>query len=42
MLKGGAGLYRARVGDYRIVYKIDDRRLSVDVVRIGNRREVYR
>jgi mRNA interferase RelE/StbE len=31
-----------RVGDYRIVYAIEDDRLLVLVIRIGHRREVYR
>ncbi|MGH7282426.1 MAG: type II toxin-antitoxin system RelE family toxin [Polyangiaceae bacterium] len=35
-------LYRVRVGDLRIVYAIDDRVLTVLVVRIRHRREVYR
>ena len=35
-------LYRVRVGDYRIVYRIEDKRLVVLIVRIGHRREVYR
>jgi len=30
------------VGDYRIVYAIEDRALVVLVVRVGHRREVYR
>lgn len=34
--------YRVRVGDYRIVYEIADHVLIVTVLRIGNRREVYR
>ena len=37
-----SGLYRLRVGDYRIVYKIDDDRLIVLVVRIGHRKDIYR
>ncbi len=41
-LAGGDDLYRIRVGDYRIVYKIYDRVLLVLVVRLGHRREVYR
>ncbi len=40
-LKGETDLRRVRVGDYRIVYKIDERALLVIVVRIGHRREVY-
>jgi len=34
--------YRIRQGDYRIVYSIDDKKLLVDIVKIGHRREVYR
>ena len=35
-------LYRMRVGDYRIIYQIQDAVLVVLVVQIGNRREIYR
>lgn len=41
-LEGVTGLYRIRVGDYRIIYKIQDTNMVVLVVRIGHRREVYR
>jgi mRNA interferase RelE/StbE len=41
-LQGETGVYRVRVGDYRIVYEVFDRVLVVQVVRIGHRREVYR
>lgn len=34
--------WKFRVGDYRVVYQIQDDVLVVVVVRIGNRREVYR
>jgi mRNA interferase RelE/StbE len=34
--------WRYRVGDYRIIADIQDARLCVQVVRLGNRREVYR
>jgi mRNA interferase RelE/StbE len=34
--------WKYRLGDYRIVARIVDRRLVVIVVRIGHRREVYR
>ena len=40
-LEGSDG-YRVRIGDYRVVYLIDDRQKAVDVVRIAHRREVYR
>ena len=41
-LKGEAGLWRVRVGDYRVVYRIEDERLVVVVIRVAHRREVYR
>ncbi len=41
-LEGADDLYRIRAGDYRIVYRIEDERLLVLVIRIGHRREVYR
>ena len=41
-LSGEDGLYRTRAGDHRVVYRIEDGRLLVLVVKIGNRREVYR
>jgi mRNA interferase RelE/StbE len=41
-LRGGADLYRIRVGAWRVVYRIEDDRLVVFVVRIGHRRDVYR
>jgi mRNA interferase RelE/StbE len=34
--------YRTRVGDYRVVYAIDDSERLVIVARIAHRREVYR
>lgn len=40
-LVGGAGEWRVRTGDYRIVYEIEDDRLLILVLRIGHRREVY-
>ena len=35
-------LYRIRQGRYRILYRIADGALIVEVVRVGHRREVYR
>ncbi len=34
--------YRIRVGAYRVVYTIDDAIVTVVVVRVGHRRDVYR
>ena len=42
MLKGDLdGYYRYRVGDYRVVYYIDDEQKQVVVTIIAHRREVY-
>ena len=36
------GLYKFRVGEYRLLCHKDDRQLSILVVRVGHRRAVYR
>jgi mRNA interferase RelE/StbE len=41
-LRGGDNEWRIRVGDYRLVYTIDDAKLLVEVTRIGHRSEVYK
>jgi mRNA interferase RelE/StbE len=41
-LAGPSGLWRVRIGDYRIVYLIDDDQQMVDVRIIAHRRDVYR
>ncbi|MEJ0001289.1 MAG: type II toxin-antitoxin system RelE/ParE family toxin [Verrucomicrobiota bacterium] len=38
----GANLWRLRVGDYRVVYALDDAAKVVDVVIIQHRKDVYR
>jgi mRNA interferase RelE/StbE len=38
----GIGLYRLRVGRYRIVYRLKEERLSVLVIRVGHGSEVYK
>ena len=41
-LRDRANEWRIRVGDYRIIYEIDDNELLVTVLRIRHRREAYR
>jgi len=41
-LSGESGLWRYRVGDYRILVSIHDDELLVLVVSVGHRRQVYR
>jgi mRNA interferase RelE/StbE len=40
-LSGYEGLYRVRVGDYRIIYAVEDRLVLVVVLKVGNRAEIY-
>jgi mRNA interferase RelE/StbE len=41
-LSGHDGLYRLRVGDYRLIYEVQDQVLVVLVLHPGNRRDAYR
>ena len=41
-LKGTPDLYRIRIGDYRVVYEVRDAELVVLVVRLGDRKDIYR
>ncbi|MFN8253999.1 MAG: type II toxin-antitoxin system RelE/ParE family toxin [Ferruginibacter sp.] len=42
-LKGSnENLYRIRVGDYRIIYLIEDEIKIVDIRRIGHRKDIYK
>ena len=38
----GREQYRVRQGNYRVVYEMSDREVTVVIVRVGNRRDVYR
>lgn len=40
-LRGRKDQWRIRVGDYRVVYTIDDAKLLVEVTRVRHRSEVY-
>jgi mRNA interferase RelE/StbE len=38
----GEEAYRIRVGDYRIIYEIEDARIIVTVVSVGHRKDIYK
>ena len=40
-LQGNSNLWRIRIGDYRVVYSIDDVIEIIEIIRIKHRREVY-
>jgi len=37
-----AGLWRWRIGDYRVIARIEDQRITLLVIRVAHRRGVYR
>lgn len=41
LLYANEKLYRIRSGNYRIIYQIQDKKLLVIVVKIGDRKEIY-
>lgn len=42
-LKGQTNLYRIRVAHiYRIVYEVKDKQLVITILKVGNRRDIYR
>lgn len=41
-LKGSRRDYRIRVGDYRVIYEINEKDKAVRVMRVRHRREAYR
>ncbi|KUO19852.1 type II toxin-antitoxin system RelE family toxin [Streptomyces dysideae] len=41
-LQGHSARWRLRVGDYRVVYTMEDDQLIVWVLAVGNRRDIYR
>ena len=38
----GEDAYRIRVGDYRVIYEIDDDKIIVTVVSVGHRKDIYK
>lgn len=41
-LKGSDNLYRVRVGDYRVIYAVEDNFLVVLVIEVGHCKQIYR
>jgi mRNA interferase RelE/StbE len=41
-LAGHEHLYRVKVGNYRLVYEIDDENASIKITRVRHRRDAYR
>jgi mRNA interferase RelE/StbE len=41
-LRGQEDVYRIRVGVYRVIYSIEERRIVVVVLKVGHRKDVYR
>jgi mRNA interferase RelE/StbE len=39
---GPGARYRLRVGDYRVIYRVDDSGHSVDIVAVRHRKDAYR
>jgi len=40
-IKGETDLWRVRIGDYRVVYSVDDQTRAVDIVRVRHRSRAY-
>jgi mRNA interferase RelE/StbE len=38
----GEDAYRIRVGNYRVIYEIDDGKIIVIVVSVGHRKDIYK
>ncbi|MDP3009183.1 MAG: type II toxin-antitoxin system RelE/ParE family toxin [Methylococcales bacterium] len=38
----GREAWRIRVGDYRVIYEVENERLTIFIIEIGHRREIYR
>ncbi len=41
-LSGYTDVFRIRVGRYRVIYSVSDRRLVVIVLKLGHRKDIYR
>jgi len=41
-LSGSESTYRIRIGNYQVIYGIDDDTILVEVVKVGHRKDVYK
>jgi len=41
-LENALDTYRVRAGNYRIIYKIEDDQLLIEVIKVANRKDAYR
>jgi len=41
-LQGEQNLWRIRIGDYRVIYGVDDRTQQVDIIAVRHRNDAYR
>jgi mRNA interferase RelE/StbE len=41
-LAGHDDVFRVRIGRYRVLYSVEDRRLIVIVLKVGDRKDIYR
>jgi mRNA interferase RelE/StbE len=41
-LQGASNLWRIRIGDYRVLYAVDDAQQVVDVIAVRHRSDAYR
>lgn len=41
-LSGFEALYRVRCGDYRIIYEVIDKKVTVTILKLGHRKDIYK
>ena len=41
-ISGSKNLWRIRIGDYRVLYEVDDKAASIKIMRVKHRKEAYR
>lgn len=40
-LKGFKAMYRIRIGDYRVIYTVHHQIITIEILKIGHRKDVY-